>query len=208
MAARILLYLHHTEISLYETALSRRTPSTAAIHQIDTKRIDDLYSCLTSTQRWLDLWFTIPAAAYVSLPFTLLIQLSHCFVTLFRLTVFKFPGWDNTVVRGAVDILSVADQIADRLHEVAEAAGIQKEDVEGDPFSMLAKMIRALKIGWSSQLSAAGNTTDLTSQNWDQWFTDGFLGDFDESWFRLNMMTDAQMELPQVSFDGLDACMN
>ncbi|PYI02701.1 hypothetical protein BO78DRAFT_432656 [Aspergillus sclerotiicarbonarius CBS 121057] len=147
----ILFHLYDTEISLYEVALAKPP----ANEEMSTQRVDHLYTCLQLVKQFFDLFFTITPAEYTSLALPSLTQLSHCLVTLFRLSTLDYPGWDKAAVKGAVDILDVAEQIATRMGQVADAVGMRSEEAHGDPFSKLGMMIQKLRSEWEARLREA-----------------------------------------------------
>ncbi|KAJ5928257.1 hypothetical protein N7466_007213, partial [Penicillium verhagenii] len=141
----ILFHLYDTELSLYEVALVKPL----ADEEFSPQRLDHLYACLHVVKRFFDLFFTIPPAGYSSLALSYLTQVSHCLVTLFRLSTLDYPGWDKSAVRSTVDILVIAEQIATRMGQVADAVGMRSEGAHGDPFSKLGMMMQKLRSEWA-----------------------------------------------------------
>ncbi len=131
-------------------------------------------------QKFFDFLSTIPSDIYICFNVTQLLQILHCFVTLFRLSTFDYPGWDKATVRSKVDILYMADLVAIRLGQVAEEVGIHNNENEKYSFSGLALIIDKLKAGWASKLSESqvmtmDTTEDLPLEGLDQWYFDSFL---------------------------------
>jgi hypothetical protein len=140
--------LYDTELSLYEVALVKPH----ADEEFSPQRLDHLYACLHIVKKLFDLFFTIPLAGYTSLALPYLTQVSHCLVTLFRLSTLDYPGWDKSAVKGTVDILVIAEQIATRMGQVADAVGMRSEGAYGDPFSKLGMMMQKLRSEWAVRL--------------------------------------------------------
>ncbi|KAF7590249.1 hypothetical protein BBP40_003133 [Aspergillus hancockii] len=173
----IFFHLIHTEISLYETALAIPTADTEGL---DPQRLDHLYACLNAVKAFFDLLLTVPTALLTSIALPDLIHMSHCLVTLFRLSTLDYPGWDKATVRDTVDIIAIAGDLADRLNEVAQTVGIYGEGAHGDPYSKLATTMLKLRGEWVSRLSDLeamdmNTASELPSFNMDEWDFDSFL---------------------------------
>ncbi|GFF37907.1 putative HC-toxin efflux carrier TOXA [Aspergillus udagawae] len=148
----VLFHLYQAEMAVYETAMSR---SAIQVEDVDVTRISHLYACLSATKNWLDLLLTISPEEYVSLPVTIIFQVSHCLSTLFYLSTFDYPGWDREAVTRTADLQAISQQVIDRLDSVAEAAGIQNQGTEGDSWSKAARILPKLQASWASKLPNA-----------------------------------------------------
>lgn len=140
--------MYDTELSLYEAALVKPL----ADEEFSSQRLDHLYACLHVVKQFFDLFFTIPPACYTSLALPYFTQVSHCLVTLFRLSTLDYPGWDKSTVRSTADILVIAEQIATRMGQVADAVGMHSEGAYGDAFSKLGMMMQKLRSEWAVRL--------------------------------------------------------
>ncbi|KAJ5597430.1 hypothetical protein N7537_007514 [Penicillium hordei] len=144
----ILFHLYDTELSIYEAALVKPLID----EEFSPQRLDHLYACLHVVKQFFDLFFTIPPAGYTSLALPYLTQVSHCLVALFRLSTLDYPGWDKRTVKSTADILVIAEQIATRMGQVADAVGMRSEGAYGDPFSKLGMMMQKLRSEWAVRL--------------------------------------------------------
>ncbi|RDW65808.1 uncharacterized protein DSM5745_09547 [Aspergillus mulundensis] len=144
----ILFHIYDTEISLYEAALVKPP----ADEEMSTLRLDHLYSCLHVVKQFFDLFSAINPVEYTALALPHLAQLSHCFVTLFRLSTFDYPGWNKAAVKNTVDILVVADQISTSLSQVAATVGIHSDGANSDPYSKLGMILQKLRTEWAVRL--------------------------------------------------------
>ena len=151
---------------------------------MNTQRLDHLYASLQLVKRFFDLFFTIDPAEYTSLALPNLIQVSHCLMTLFRLSTLDYPGWDKAAVKSTVDILAVAEQIATRMGQVADAVGIQSEGRYDDPFSKLGMLMQKLRSEWEVRLQEAVDwgTGELFPSNMELGDLENFLGWSDLIW--------------------------
>ncbi|OGM51076.1 hypothetical protein ABOM_000196, partial [Aspergillus bombycis] len=173
----ILFHLIHTEVSLYETALSKPTTNT---EYTDPQRLDHLYTCLKAVKAFCELLISVPVAELTSIALPDLIYTSHCLVTLFRLSTFDYPGWDRAIVRSTLDLVFITGQLADRLNTVAQVVGIHSEGELRDPYSKLAMMMLKIRGEWASILSDleavdTDATLELPLFNMNQWDLDSFL---------------------------------
>ncbi|KAJ5114045.1 hypothetical protein N7456_002579 [Penicillium angulare] len=144
----ILFLLYDTELSIYEVSLVKPL----ADEEFSPQRLDHLYACLHVVKQFFDLFFTIPPAGYTSLALPYLTQISHCLVTLFRLSTLDYPGWDKSAVKGTVDLLAITEQILRRMSQVADAVGMRCEEAYDDPFSKLGMMMQKLRSEWAVRL--------------------------------------------------------
>ncbi|KAJ5722958.1 hypothetical protein N7488_000993 [Penicillium malachiteum] len=108
-----------------------------------------------------------------------LYALSHCLVTLFRLSTLDYSGWDKSAVKGTVGILVIAEQIATRMGQVADAVGMRSEGTSGDPFGKLGMMIQKLRSEWAARLPECPGV--VADQSPSEPFLSGMaMGDLDD----------------------------
>ncbi|PWY80823.1 hypothetical protein BO94DRAFT_470367 [Aspergillus sclerotioniger CBS 115572] len=176
----ILFHFYDTEITLYEVAIAKPP----ADEEMSTQRLDHLYAALQVVKRFFDLFLTIAPAGYTSLALPNLTQVSHCLVTLLRLSTLDYPGWDKAAVRRSVDILAVAEQIATRMGQVADAVGIQSEGACDDPFGKLGMIMQKLRSEWELRLQEA--------VDWEPFLSNMELGELENllSWSDLAWSTE------------------
>lgn len=150
-----------------------------------------LYSCLDSVKSWFDIFFTIPPSDYIGFPYSFFSQLSHCLLTLYKLSSLDDPSWVKAEVRKTADIISILDMVINNLAQVSSLAGLDSSDMGEDIFTRTAKRFRSVKVGWEAKLdtgvmratSASRPTDDLNlpydfsmgfpESEWqDDWLTD------------------------------------
>ncbi|KAF7155365.1 hypothetical protein CNMCM5623_007436 [Aspergillus felis] len=174
----VLFHLYQAEMAVYETALSRSPPR---VEDVDVTRISHLYACLAAIKNWFNLLFTVSPEGYVSLPITIIFQVSHCLSTLFYLSTFDYPGWDREAVTRTADLQFISQQVIDRLDSVVEAAGIQNEGTDGDSWTKAARILPKLQASWAPKLpntvvpavNAVGQSSALSSI--DEGFLEAYL---------------------------------
>ncbi|KAL3480787.1 hypothetical protein BJX99DRAFT_219646 [Aspergillus californicus] len=144
----LVLHLYHAEIVIYETSLSKPASPTG---EMDLTRLDHLYACLNSTKKRFDVILALPPSAFAYFPSTILLPSGHSVTSLLRLSTFEYPGWDLAVVHQTADLLTVTEQLADKLAQAAEAVGIRNTDTETDCFTSAAKIMYGLSAGWAAR---------------------------------------------------------
>ncbi|KAJ5649729.1 uncharacterized protein N7484_003452 [Penicillium longicatenatum] len=194
----ILFHLYDTELSLYEVALVKPL----ADEEFSPQRLDHLCTCLHVVKQFFDLFFTIPPAGYTSLALPYLTQVSHCLVTLFRLSTLDYPGWDKSAVKGVVDILVIAEQIATRMSQVADAVGMRSEGAYGDPFSKLGMMMQKLRSEWAVRLPEFPEVVADQSSG-EPFLSSMEMGDLDSfmNWSEMAWLTEGRHHAANMSED-------
>ncbi|RHZ61461.1 transcription factor domain-containing protein [Aspergillus thermomutatus] len=189
----VLFHLYQAEVALYETALSR---SATRVEDVDVTRLSHLYACLAATKNWLDLLLAVSPEKYVSLPVTIIFQISHCMSALFHLSTFDCPGWDREAVARTADLQSISQQVINRLDSVAEAAGIQNEGTDGDSWSKAASFIPKLQASWASKLLNAATMDSMEQSSSlpsvDEGFLETYLNWPDAAWLMEPLMLGTQ----------------
>jgi hypothetical protein len=147
----LLLHLHNTEISLYEIALARSAapPSTDGP---DFKRLDFLYACLRATNSWFDIFLAIPPAHYIGFSISILTQMAHCIIVLYRLSTFSHPDWDLGLVRQTLDLSTVLEQLIQKFAQIRVAAGIHDDSRdENNIYCSTRRRFEAIKSWWDGR---------------------------------------------------------
>ncbi|KAL4982878.1 hypothetical protein BDW68DRAFT_194892 [Aspergillus falconensis] len=148
----LLLYLHHAETTVYETALKSAPANT---NDMDLTRLGHLYACLSAVQNRFAVLLSLPAADFALHPSTVIFPTSHSLLTLLRLSTFEYPGWDLLTVRQTADLLSITEQVADKLAHAADAVGFRNPTAgsdELDCFTMTSRVLLGLRAGWAARL--------------------------------------------------------
>ncbi|RHZ55196.1 hypothetical protein CDV55_105096 [Aspergillus turcosus] len=190
----VLFHLYQAEVAIHEIAMSR---SATRVEDVDVTRLSHLYACLAATKNWFDLLLTVSPEEYVSLPITIVFQVSHCMSALFNLSTFDYTGWDKEAVIRTANFQSISQQVIGRLHSVAEAAGIQNEGTDGDAWSKAARIIPRLQASWASKLpnavATAANAVGQSSvpPSVDESFLEAYLN-WPDVWLMESLMPGSQ----------------
>lgn len=182
------MYLLHLKVALYETALL--SAPTETCNDIDINRLDHLYSCLHAIKEFSDTILSLPPTIYPNLSMPTFILMSHCFISLFRLSMFEYPGWDKESVRRDVDLLAITAELAHRMTQVASLLGIKNDGTQLDTCTRFADKILKLRAGWEARMADAPEpnepeTPDLAT---DSKFSDPWT---DTSWLSGALMSGA-----------------
>ena len=131
----------------------------------DMRRLAMLARCVQAARSWFDVFLSIELATYALCCFSAWVQLTHAFTTVYRLSLLDEPGWDGSLVRDAIDLMQVMEEVCLRFSGVSTASGLILDQPDSiDPFTKVAKSVRAIRAAWEPMLHPqAGNITTLGS---------------------------------------------
>lgn len=89
------------------------------------------------------------------------ILMSHCFITLFRLSTFDYPGWDKEAVRRDVDLLAITAELSANMTEAAALLGYKNDGTQKDTCTRFAEKILGLRAGWEARMVDAPDSNEL-----------------------------------------------
>lgn len=146
----LLLYLFSTEAKVHEIAFSDPTKDHKGIEPL---RIGSLYTVLEATKNWFDIYLDFPPAHYVRFPLWISTQLAHAIVTLYRLSIFDHPGWDQTLTKETCNLSEVIDAVTHRMTQVKLAAGLVYDDEPSHTriFEVNVRKLTFIKTWWHSK---------------------------------------------------------
>lgn len=185
--------IHITEMTIHECGLSQASNIFTGQYN---QRLDCLYSCLSATKSWAELFLTIPPAQYVAFSASMYSNMARCFIVICRLLTFEHPEWDRKFVRDTINVSTFLEQAEENFMQVAEAAGLDVGNSGGlDFFKAMAFKFRSMKISCSAVtgflssaqgLPATDGPDDFPMESLDdEWFRE-LLGPWNEQW-NLNM---------------------
>ncbi|KAH8432703.1 transcription factor domain-containing protein [Aspergillus melleus] len=154
----VMLFLQHLKVAVYETALL--SAPTEPCNDTDINRLDHLYTCLSAIKEFSDIILSFPPTIYPDLSMPVYILMSHCFITLFRLSMFDYPGWDKEAVRRDVDLLDITGQLAERMTQVPALIGIVNDGTHLDTCTRFAEKILRLRAGWEARMAGEPEATE------------------------------------------------
>jgi hypothetical protein len=148
----VMLHYWHTQIKIHEVALVKSPDS-------DYQRIDNLFTALKAIKNWHDLFYSITAQEYTSVPFSIFSQCGHSLTVLLKLAIFEDPAWDQQFVRHTVDLTAVTDNMLKRMQEAADILSVGGRKDEYSMFIKGMTVIQCMRAGWASKFE-----TDTTQQ--------------------------------------------
>ena len=150
------------------------------------QQLDSLFVCLHATQKWFDLFLSLPHVSFVGFSIPIFTQLAQCIMNLFRLLTFDDPIWDRGLARETANLALILEQVIQKLTQVKAVARLDHGEPEGkDIFSGTARTLESIKVWWDSRsaveltnstgLDETVNETLLDFQD-DLWLKDIFGG--------------------------------
>ncbi|KAF7953725.1 uncharacterized protein EAE97_001124 [Botrytis byssoidea] len=167
------LELHTTERSIYEIGLLQ-------VHNA-----------------WINVFLSIPPAEYISFFALTYSNMTHYFLSAYRLTTLDNTDGNQTPCIEHLDVSSFLDQAGRNFAQVNETAGIDVSPEYPDSFSIMANRIRLIQVSWDVSHSVAANSL-VNSSNFDNHELYDFSMEFsDGDW--LNDLLDSHDE--QLQWD-------
>lgn len=163
---------------------------TAGPNTISMQRLECLQRTLNSVDDWFRIFFSMPSAAYLELPFVVFRQLGRSTYSLSILSAVNDLGWDQDAVRQRLDLSEIMEKIASSLDKIQEMV-VRKGGDEEDSLQKAAREVRQSKGAWEDEMrgnllgslaqtgddhrvaGAWNNSMDLFLD--DQWFTDAVI---------------------------------
>jgi hypothetical protein len=108
---------------------------------------------------------------YIGIPFAIFTQLRLCLGMLLHLSTMDCPGWDRMEVRRQIDVLAVADRLADNfgkasvLYSGCDERAVGGGEESGDPLARVAEHLRLMRNAFAAkteQSDGGGITFALT----------------------------------------------
>ena len=94
---------------------------------------------------------------YIGIPFAIFTHLRLCLGMLLHLSTMDRPGWDKMEVRRRIDVLTVADQMADNFSRasVLYSGGDERSarrDESGDPLARTGEHLRIMRNAFAAKV--------------------------------------------------------
>jgi hypothetical protein len=142
-------HFHSTSLTVNETALFAPPVNSS---KFNSCHVESLYACLHAVKSWFDVFFTIPPSDYIGFPYSIFSQLSHCLITLYRLSSCEDSSWPKPEVQKTADVLSILDKVIENLTQVSPPPGLDSTDTGDDVFATTARRFRSVRAGWEAKL--------------------------------------------------------
>ena len=139
------------ELSLNDLQDNKATPLRS--------HLDHLYYCVKAIRTFIDVYFTIPTSAYLTIPFSTFGQFAHAFITLVKLASLEVDGWDMKDLHEQLHFSKVIDEAADRYDGSTKSSpdGLR---VNNDGFGKWAHRMRWMKQVYESKFIPEGDKPD------------------------------------------------
>jgi hypothetical protein len=94
---------------------------------------------------------------YVGIPFAIWTQLRLCLGMLLHLSTMDRPGWDKMEVRRRIDVLAVADQMADNFSRASALYSVDDErpiggDESDDPLARTVEHLQIMRNAFAAKI--------------------------------------------------------
>jgi hypothetical protein len=144
------------------------------------QHLECLHSCLESIKSWFDIFLEIQSADYVGLSFSIISQLIHCLIALYKLSTLDDPAWDKDAVRKRIDVLSILDQFIYNITSLDGSESSASETI----FSKVANKFSSIRFVWGRTLEPEmlDNSMLATGSDAEKFSFDFPLEYIDTSW--------------------------
>lgn len=105
--------------------------------------LDDLYRCMDAIRSFIDVYFEIPADAYLTVPFSVFGQFAHAFIVLTKLASLEVEGWSMKNF-STLNFPHIIDESASRFEAATKSSpdGLQ---INNESFGKWAYRVRWMK---------------------------------------------------------------
>jgi hypothetical protein len=160
---------------MHEHSLVVSEPKAASLDPAaNLKRTENLLTCLNASEAFFSLFYDLdyfPISSYPHLSMATFIQISHCVVTLFRLSTFESMviPWDTQKVRQKIDLGETLRLWAERFEAVPDETGMDpgmSSENNDSPWSHSPRAIKLIRKWWDNSGVAEGNVSvgEIASQ--------------------------------------------
>lgn len=108
-------------------------------------------------------------------------QLAHCIITLYRLSTFELPGWDQGLARETVDLSVMVGKVITQLRQVKEAARLDVGVLDNlDVYNVTAARLQIIKEWWDVKMAAEAVPVTLNDEGKEEMYTELL----DDAWLK------------------------
>ena len=143
------------ELSLIDLQENKATPLRC--------HLDDLYQLVKAIRAFLDVYFSIPNNAYLTIPFSAYAQFAHAFIVLIKIASLEIDGWDMKALHEELDFGSIIEAAASRF-EAAMDSNPDGLKVNNESFTKWAQRIRWMKQVYEAKFMPEENKSDERSE--------------------------------------------
>ncbi|KAM3419493.1 hypothetical protein BST61_g5418 [Cercospora zeina] len=160
------------EVSLWEMTLNGlvedRNLSLSSV-------LDDLYHCVSAVKAFMEAFFDIPSALYLTMPFSVFAQFGYAFIVLTKLASLDIDGWDVKALNDQLNFHYVIEKSAQLFEEATRSApdGIV---VNNNALAKWSQRVRYMQTLYDARFgeAASGTAKNTTDTGKDAQRQDGF----------------------------------
>ncbi|KAL1649921.1 hypothetical protein SLS58_001297 [Diplodia intermedia] len=141
-SATMWLHYYSAEIYLYEISLSS-LPGTPQYGDYTYRRLEMLNGCMHAAKAFIDVYYQIPPASLINVPFMHFAQLTSTIIALSKLTRLECPGWDQAYAQEFLDFGGIMMKMSARYEEGRAVAEVPLAD--NPLFTFFARKLRFIK---------------------------------------------------------------
>ncbi|KAL8830947.1 MAG: hypothetical protein Q9191_001155 [Dirinaria sp. TL-2023a] len=141
-------HLQSNQARIHEMAFSK---STSHFQDMESLRIESLYSALEATKKWFDIYCTFPPAHHFRFTIAITTQLAHSIIILYRLETFDHPGWDRELVRQVCNLTDILSAVTERMGQVQSAAGLEYDPSHTTIWELNVRKMSFIKTWWQAK---------------------------------------------------------
>jgi hypothetical protein len=128
-----------------------------AFEQRNLAQLRNFSACVDLIETVFTKFNTIALADYIGIPFAIFYQMRLCLGMLLHLSTMDRPDWDKMEVRRRVDVLAVADQMAENFSRASvlySGCGERpaRGDESGDPLTRTAEHVHMMRNAFAAKI--------------------------------------------------------
>jgi hypothetical protein len=125
----LLIHYYAIEAYLYEIALDEKIEA-SHYGTFPATRLSLLFACLTSTKRFYEIFYAMPAQMYFNLAYPTWALIGHLYVLVSKLSLVAVDGWDREHASNTVNFNVVMNKLSAKIEE-ATALVLSKDQQTG-----------------------------------------------------------------------------
>ncbi|KAH6658497.1 hypothetical protein BKA67DRAFT_214989 [Truncatella angustata] len=183
----LLLELHITEVSIYEIGLSQ---APGLFSGQSNRRVEYLVACVHAVKTWMGVFLGIKPAQYVGFSALEYSNMTHCFLSVYRLSTFEHVDWDRALCVDDLDVLSFLEAGEENFGQVKAAAGLYVDPDDVDTFTIMASRIHLIKLSWNAATTSLASSIVGSTYHENFELLDPFVEFSDGDWLKHLLGTD------------------
>ncbi len=121
--------------------------------------LDELYYCVKAIRQFFEVFFTIDASLYLTVPFTFFGQFAHCFIALLKIVQLEIDGWNMKALHEQLNFSETIEETAKR-YEDGSKYGPDGLTLNNESFMKWSQWVRWMKQMYESKLNPDSEGTE------------------------------------------------